>query len=105
MNAMGSPPSPATGNFKDDSEEGTLSEADYNPLCWFQYVDNMLMIWLHRPNKLNSFLEHLSSIDCNIQLTKETEKYGHLPFLDNLHKTKWLFRSKHSGRPPTPTCT
>jgi hypothetical protein len=54
---------------------------------WF-YVYNTFVIWSHGPDKLNNFLNHLNTIHKCIQLTIETERKGHLSFLDiDLYRT------------------
>jgi hypothetical protein len=45
-------------------------------------VDDTCVIWPHCADKLNDFLNHLNSIQQCIQITMETEREGHLPFLD-----------------------
>jgi hypothetical protein len=80
---MGSPLSPVISNFfMDDFEERALEQATHKPLCWFRYVDDTFVIWPHGQEKLEGFVEHLNDLHRNFQFTVETEKYGHLPFLD-----------------------
>jgi hypothetical protein len=64
-------------------EETALEGATHKPLCWFCFVDDMFVIWPHGPGKLSEFLDYLNSIHESIQFTMETERDGHLPFLDN----------------------
>jgi hypothetical protein len=45
-------------------------------------VDDTFVIWPHGPGRLSEFLDHLNSIHESIQFTMETERDGHLPFLD-----------------------
>jgi hypothetical protein len=81
--AMGSPLSPVIANyFMEYFEEMALESATYKPLCWFRYVDGTFVIWPHGPGKLAEFLDHLNGLHENIKFTIETEKDGHLPFLD-----------------------
>jgi len=49
---------------------------------WFRYVDDTFVIWPHGKEKLTEFLNHLSGLHTNIQVTMEQEEEGHLPFLD-----------------------
>jgi hypothetical protein len=65
------------------SEEMAMESATYKPLCWFRYVDDTFVIWPHGSGKLVEFLDHLNGLHENIKFTMETEKDGHLPFLDN----------------------
>jgi hypothetical protein len=81
--AMGSPLSPVFANFyMEFFEEMALDRAPHNPLYWFCYVDDTLVIWPHGHDRLKDFLDHLNGIHQNIQFTMETERDGHLPFLD-----------------------
>lgn len=47
---------------------------------WYRYVDDT-MAKIHE-NAVDSFSEHLNSIDQHIQFTSEQEKDGRIPFLD-----------------------
>jgi hypothetical protein len=81
--AMASPLSPVIADFfMENVEEMDLEGATHKPLCWFRYVDDMFVIWHHGPGQLSEFPDHLSSIHENIHLNMETERDGHLPFLD-----------------------
>jgi hypothetical protein len=81
--AVGCPLSPVTSNFfMDDLKERALKQVTHKLLCWFCYVDNTFVTWPHGPEKLERFLDHLNGLHRNIQITMDTEKGGHLPFLD-----------------------
>jgi hypothetical protein len=81
--AMGSPISPVIADFfMEQFEETALEGAKLSPLCRFRYVDDGFAIWPHGSGKLSEFLDHLNSVHENIQFTMETERDGHLPFLD-----------------------
>ena len=81
--AMGSPPSPVIANFYvEEFERKALERAPLKPTCWYRYVDDTFVIWPHGQDKLQDFLNHLNSLHNKIQFTIETEKDGHLPFLD-----------------------
>jgi retron-type reverse transcriptase len=81
--AMGSLLSPVIANFIMDAfEEKALKQASHKPLCWFRYVDDTFVIWPHRPEKLEGFLDHLNDFHRNIQFTMEMENKGYFPFLD-----------------------
>jgi hypothetical protein len=81
--AMGSPLYPVIANyFMEYFEEMALEAATHKPLCWFRYVDDTFVIWPHGPGKLAEFLDHLNGLHENIKFTMETERDGHLPFLD-----------------------
>jgi hypothetical protein len=48
----------------------------------YRYMDDTFVIWPHCQDKLHEFLNHLNGLHKKIQFTVETEKDGHLPFLD-----------------------
>jgi hypothetical protein len=52
-----------------------LAQAIHKLLCWFCYVDAMLVIWPHGPQKLQRFPDHMNSIHRNIQFTMGTEAW------------------------------
>jgi hypothetical protein len=80
---MGSLLSPVIANyFMEYFEEMALEMATHKPLCWFRYIDDTFIIWPHGPGKLAEFLDHLNRVHENIKFTMETERDGHLPFLD-----------------------
>jgi hypothetical protein len=59
--AMGSPLSPVIANFfMEHFEKMAPYGATHKPLCWFRYVDDTIVIWPHRPNRLRDFLDHLN---------------------------------------------
>jgi hypothetical protein len=81
--AMGSPLSPVRANFfMEDFETKALHLTPHKPTHWLRYVDDTFIIWPHGQQRLTEFLDHLNSLHPKIQFTMETEKYGHLPFLD-----------------------
>jgi hypothetical protein len=81
--AMGSPLSPVIAKFyMEVFEDMALDRAPHKPLCWFCYVYDTFVIWPHGPDMHNDFLDHLNGMHQNIQFTMETERDGHLPFLD-----------------------
>ena len=53
----------------------------WNPLVWFQYVDNVFVIWIYGQEKLRLFLENLTKCQPNIKFTHESNK-EHIAFLD-----------------------
>jgi hypothetical protein len=79
---MGSPLSSVIADFyMEDFEERELDCALNKPLCWFRYLDT-IVIETHGPEKLKDFLNNLNSIHQCIQFIMETETEGHLPFFD-----------------------
>jgi hypothetical protein len=88
----GSPRSPVIANFFVENledralaqaslEDRALAQATHKPLCLLRYVDTSL-IWPHRTETLEGFLDHLNGLHDNIHFTVEMEKDGHLSFLD-----------------------
>jgi hypothetical protein len=81
--AMGSLLSLVIMNFLiEDLEERALAQATHKLLCWFRYVGDTFVIWPQVTEKLERFLNRLKGFHRNIQFTMETERDGHLPFLD-----------------------
>ena len=65
-------------------------------MCWFHYADDTFVIWPHRTEDLERFLDHLNAIHRNMQLM-EMERDGNLPFLTSTYggdqMTPWAIRS------------
>ena len=84
--AMGSPISPIVANLYMEQFEIRAIESSANPpLLWRRFVDDTFVIMkkCHR----EEFLQHLNSVDKNIQFTvEESVPEGALPFLDILIK-------------------
>ena len=82
--AMGSPISPIVANlYMEDFEMRALNTAPQPPLMWKRYVDDTCVII--KAAQQQSFLNHINSIDKNIQFTSEEPRPdGSIPFLDIL---------------------
>ncbi|KAL9986803.1 hypothetical protein ACROYT_G001002 [Oculina patagonica] len=79
--AMGSPISPIVANlYMEQFESRALNTAPTPPTMWYRYVDDT-MAKIHE-HAVDSFSDHLNSIDQHIQFTSEQEKEGKIPFLD-----------------------
>ncbi|KAL9953266.1 hypothetical protein ACROYT_G040655 [Oculina patagonica] len=79
--AMGSPISPIVANlYMEQFESRALDTAPTPPTMWYRYVDDT-MAKIHE-HAVDSFSDHLNSIDQHIQFTSEQEKEGKIPFLD-----------------------
>ncbi|CAK1589294.1 unnamed protein product [Parnassius mnemosyne] len=80
---MGSPVSPVVADiFMEDFEEKALLTAPVNPRFYRRYVDDTFTIL--PSDKITAFLNHLNSINPNIQFTMELEANNTLAFLDVL---------------------
>ena len=84
--AMGSPISPVVANlYMEDFEARAIQSSPNPPLLWRRFVDDTFVVMkkCHR----EEFLQHLNSVDNNIQFTSEEPgPEGVLPFLDILIK-------------------
>ena len=81
---MGSPISPIVANlYLEDLEIKAIQSAQNPPSFWRRFVDDTLTII--KSSQIDNFLQHLNSIDQNIQFTKEDSRPdGSMPFLDIL---------------------
>ena len=82
--AMGSPISPIVANlYMEDFEMRALNTAAQPPLMWKRYVDDTCVII--KAAEQQNFLNHINSINKNIQFTSEEPRPdGSIPFLDIL---------------------
>ena len=90
--AMGSPLSPVMANiYMEHFEQEALETAPLKPSLWLRYVDDTFVLWQHQEDA-TSLLDHLNSIESDIQFTMEKEKDQILPFLDvKVEKTEHGF--------------
>ena len=82
--AMGSPISPIVANlFMEDFEIRALATSPCTPKLWKRFVDDTFTV-INKTHK-EAFLEHLNSVNSNIQFTsEEPSEDGSMPFLDML---------------------
>ena len=82
--AMGSPISPIAANlYMEDLETKAIQTAPHPPAFWKRFADDTFVI-IKASHKLE-FLDHINSIDQNIQFTsEESREDGSIPFLDML---------------------
>ena len=82
--AMGSSISPNVANlYMEDLETKAIQSAQNPPSFWRRFVDDTLTIM--KSSQIDNFLQHLNSLDQNIQFTKEEARSdGSMPFLDVL---------------------
>ena len=82
--AMGSAISPIVANlYMEDLESKAIQSAPHPPVFWKRFVDDTFVIIksFHK----QEFLDHINSIDTNIQFTiEESSEDGSMPFLDML---------------------
>ena len=66
--------------FLGDLEERFFSDCDISSLVWWQYIDNIFMLWQHGEKALKKFLEILNSYHPTIKFTANysREKIGFL---------------------------
>jgi hypothetical protein len=65
-------------------EKLALDSAQHKASLWLQYVDDTFVGSPHRPERLQYFLSHLSSLRPSIQFTMEIESDSAIPFLNVL---------------------
>ena len=82
--AMGSPISPIVANlYMEDLETKAIQSAPHTPAFWKRFVDDTFVII--KSSHKQEFLDHINSIDSNIQFTsEESREDGSMPFLDML---------------------
>jgi len=61
-------------------KEKAWERVSHMPFCWFGYLSDIFVIWCHGPEKLQRFLDHLSSVCKNVQFTMETKRGSHCTF-------------------------
>ena len=72
--AMGSPLSPIVANiYMEMFEKRALELSPLKPKRWKRHVDDTDVIWPHRKNTLDQFLQHLNNLNNNIKFTMEIE--------------------------------
>ena len=80
--AMGTRMAPAYTNlFMGDLEEKLLAQFPLKPYLWWRYIDDIFMVWTHREDKLEDFINHINSLHSTIKFTHEFSK-SHISFLD-----------------------
>ena len=78
---MGSPDSPLVANlYMEFFEEQALLIAPNPPSFWNRYIDDTFVV-INSAN-VDSFFDHINSIDSNIKFTIERANNNQIPFLD-----------------------
>ena len=67
--------------FMDKVEIAFLEAEDIKPWVWLRYTDDIFFFWTEDENKLESFLQRLSTFHPNLKFTHEKSKTS-LNFLD-----------------------
>ena len=65
----------------DDVESEFFETHSLQPLFWFRYADDVLLIWTHGEEKLQLFLTDLNNYNTHIKFIYEFNK-KHISFLD-----------------------
>jgi hypothetical protein len=102
--AMRSSLTPTVSNiFMEHFEKLALDSAQYKPLLWLRYIDDMFVVWPHGPELLQDFLRHLNILRPSIQFTMETESGSAITFLDVLVIREEMTLAAKVYRKPTHT--
>ena len=73
---------PAYANlFMGDLEEKCLAQFPLKPYLWWRYIDDIFMVWTHRKDKLEDFINQINSLHSTIKCTYEFSK-SHISFHD-----------------------
>jgi hypothetical protein len=56
----------------EDFEKRAIEQATHKPTCWYRYVDDTFVIWLHGQDKLQEFLHHINGLHKKIQFNTQT---------------------------------
>ena len=80
--AMSSPVSVVVADMVMENIEQRALNFSHPPILWKRYIDDTCVALL--PSLVDSFHQHLNSIEPSIQFTVEIENNGCLPFLDIL---------------------
>ena len=80
--AMATKMAPAFANlFMGEFERKALVGYVYKPFLWLWYIDDILMVWTHGNEKLESFIAYSNSIHPTIKFSRERSTTS-IPFLD-----------------------
>jgi hypothetical protein len=99
--AMGSSLSPIVSNiFMGHFEKLALDSAQYKPLLWLRYIEDIFVVWPHGSERLQNSLNHLNSLRPFIQFTMEVESDSAIRFPNVLVIRKGTtLATKVYGRP------
>jgi hypothetical protein len=102
--ARGSSLSPIVSDiFMEHFEKLSLDSAQHKPSLWLRYVDDTFVVWPHGPERLQTFLSHLSSVRSSMQFTVEIKSDSTIPYLDALAVRKGTTLAINVYRKPTHT--
>ena len=74
----------------DEEETEFLRTQEKTTLVWFRYIDDILFIWTHVKEHLETFLQELYNFNPDLKFTYESNE-NEIPFLDlkvKLHQGK-----------------
>jgi len=97
--AMGTCMAPNYANlFMGKLEKSFIETQEFKPYIWYRFIDDIFMIWLHGPDKLNNFILALNLYHNTIKFTHEKSdekvnflditirKFGNSLLTSNYHK-------------------
>ena len=67
--------------YMGDLEENLIAQFPLKPYLWRRYIDDIFMVWAHREDKLEDFINHIYSLHSTIKFIHEFSK-SHISFLD-----------------------
>ena len=110
--AIGTRITPSYANLFMGSEQKFLQKAPYQPLVWWRYIDDILMIWTDGTEERQEFIDFINQQHQTIKFTYGVSN-SNLPFLsimvliDNVRISTTLTLKKpgggggaHSATPP-----
>jgi hypothetical protein len=101
---MGSSPSPIVSNIlMEHFEKLVLDSAQHKPSMWLRYIDDIIVVWPHGPDRLQDFHRHLNSLRPSFQFNMEIDSDSAIPFLDVLVIRKETTLATKVYRKPTHT--
>ncbi len=93
--AMGTRMAPPYANlFMGALEARALDSAQFKPLVWWRYMEDIFLIWTHGQDKLTDFIDNLNNIHPTIRFTSDISSTPP-PFPTLLSHSQHLYRPLH----------